>query len=128
MGSQYLRGNLEVLKPHLSAKCVSGKLILGKGHENIKIDTAFDYCISAPISILNQLNLVQQDDRLVDVGDFEGKTRKKKVYIGQVKIRKKVIDTYFIEGNFLLGMEFAYDVFKTFKLDFVNEKFSLKLR
>ncbi len=122
----YLKGTFDFYKPILKVNCKNGILILGAGKEEIKIDSGFDGCIVAPKEILNKLDLIFVGQR--DVYDFQNKKTTKDVFIGKIIVRNQIVDTYFMVGDFLLGMELADDIFKTFKLEFEKQKFTLVLK
>jgi len=122
----HLKGTVNSYRPFLKTKCHNGRLIIGIGSNKIKVDTGFDGGIVAPKEILNELNLTSLGER--DIADFENNFKKKEVFLGEIKIREQIYEITFMEGDFLLGMELMDDVFKTLKINFENNKFSLTLR
>ena len=123
-----------IIKGRLVNKCPviktgvakNGKLILGKGINLIVIDSGFNGDISAPTEVLDQLDLVYSGTMKFQLAD--GTKVWKDVWDGNVILEDYEYDALFIEGDFLLGMELASDLFSYFLLDFDNQKVELKTK
>jgi len=102
------------------------KLRIGRGSYLLVIDSGFTGDISAPAEILDKLSLeyagtmpFQLADRTIVWKDLWG---------GTILLGDDEYEALFIEGDFLLGMELASDLFSYFLIDFIKEKVILQIR
>ncbi len=125
---------MKIIKGRLVSKCPviktgvakNGKLILGRGINLIVIDSGFNGDISAPTEVLNQLELEYSGTMKFQLAD--GTKVWKDIWDGTVILEDYEYEAIFIEGDFLLGMELASDLFSYFLLDFDNQKVELKIK
>jgi len=104
----------------------NGRLVLGKGNELIVVDSGFNGDISIPPELFNKLEL-----EFCGVSKFQladGSKVWKALWAGEVKLAKDHFVAFFIEGDFLLGMDLASRLFSYFLLDFDNQKVELKFK
>ncbi len=101
-----------------------GILILEEdGGLSFTVDTGFSGGIAIPEKILEEM-----DVELIDYGIFRlatGDEVELPVYWGKVTIRDIEIETWFIPGDSLLGMEFLSLVGSRLSFDFVKEEVKL---
>jgi len=99
--------------------CLSddGDLILDDcGDMSLTVDTGFSGGIALPVEILNDMN--------VDFFGYDtftlatGKVVELPMFIGKVALRNYLLDTWFIPGDYLLGMEFLSSAGSILSLNF----------
>ena len=100
-------------------------LVLGEdGDFPLTIDTGFSGGIAVPEEILETMGL-----KLIDFGVFRlatGEEIELPVFWGKVAINDDKIETWFIPGDSLLGMEFLSIAGSQLLLDFETEKVRLE--
>jgi len=95
-----------------------------KGDSSLTVDTGFSGGIALPIKIIEKIGL-----ELVDIDTFRlatGEIVELPVFLGKVIIKDFEIETWFIPGDSLIGMEFLSSVGSLLSLDF--EDSTIKLR
>lgn len=117
-----LEGHINNLIP--SINCLlnnEGNLVLIEdGEIPITVDTGFSGGISIPENVLEKMNV-----QLIDYEKFRlatGDEVELPVFWGKVIIYNNEIETWFVPGDFLLGMEFLSLVASKLNFDFNNEK------
>lgn len=103
-----------------------GKLRIGKGKYFLIIDSGFTGDISAPPEILDELKLEYAGTMPFQLAD--GTIVWKDLWAGRILLDDKEYEALFIEGDFLLGMELASDLFSYFSIDFIKKRVTLRLR
>ncbi len=102
------------------------KLLMGKGEYLLVVDSGFTGDISAPDEILDRLDIEYSGTMPFQLAD--GTIVWKDLWAGEVVLENYEYEALFIEGDFLLGMELASDIFSYFLIDFINEKVELEIR
>jgi len=101
-----------------------GVLIIQKdGHLSLTVDTGFSGGIALPEEILDEM-----DVELIDFGIFRlatGDEVELPVFWGKVLVRDNEIETWFVPGDSLLGMEFLSLAGSVLSLDFEKEEVEL---
>lgn len=103
-----------------------GKFILGKGNYDLIIDSGFTGDISVPKKILNKLEVEYAGTMQFQLAD--GTVVWKKLWLGSLLCGGNEYEALFIEGDFLLGMELASEVFTFLFIDFVKGKVEVGVR
>lgn len=101
-----------------------GMLVLQeKGKIPLTVDTGFNGSISLPDSVLKTMDVSP-----IDVGVFRlatGDEVELPVYWGKVHVSGKTFETWFVQGDALLGMEFLSLAGSVLTLDFKKENVKL---
>jgi len=118
-------GNINNFVPQVNAYLSNdGILSLStKGEISFTVDTGFSGGIAIPISIIEKMKteIVTYDTFSLATGEII----ELPVFIGDIRAGRKRIETWFIPGDFLLGMEFLYSVCKYISLDLIQDKIVL---
>ncbi|MCX5636666.1 MAG: hypothetical protein NTX52_03095 [Planctomycetota bacterium] len=115
-----LRGQIRSNVPYFYYSITTkGTLVLKskKGNEITTVDTGFSGTIALPEKVLKKMDL-----KFVAIGDVtlaDGSRLIVPIYWGQIKVKNKDFQTWFIPGDCLLGMEL---------LAFAGDCLSLDLR
>jgi len=119
-----LRGTIVENVPLFKASIRKRMLMLdGKGDLALTVDTGFSGGIALPSTILENI-----DAELAFYDTFKtatGEIIELPVYTGSVKIKNKTVDTWFIPGDSLLGMEFLSSIGN--RLSFTLDKRTVRL-
>lgn len=120
-----LTGRIHENCPIVRARLKDGVLILGKtGPEELLIDTGFTGAIAVPRRLLRRLRL-----EFVAIDSFTlatGQTVDLPAYTGMVRIGGRQVRTWFIPGDFLIGMDFLRSVYSRVVLDFQTDSVTLQ--
>jgi len=122
MSMVLLKGSIEGFVPFFNGS-VDGKggLILHEGGDlSLTVDTGFSGSIALPEEVLEAMGV-----ELVDFGNFRlatGEEVELPVFWGKVVVKQREIETWFIPGDSLLGMEFLSLVGSLLTLDFGREE------
>jgi predicted aspartyl protease len=120
----FIHGEILNLIPIFKAYIKDGVLIFNEeGDISLTVDTGFNGGITLPQNILDELNLefIGYDTFTIGTGDII----ELPMFLGNVLIKDKILETWFIPGDSLVGTEFLYAVGKILRLDF--EKSTVKL-
>ncbi|MBC8185023.1 hypothetical protein H8E88_28350 [candidate division KSB1 bacterium] len=102
-----------------------GNLVLDENGEfSITIDTGFSGGIALPIEMLDKMKIDQ-----IDYDTFKlatGEIIELPVFIGKAVVKKLVVETWFIPGDFLLGMEFLSSLGKILSMDYDDKTVKLE--
>lgn len=101
-----------------------GRLSLGKGDLELLVDTGFNGDISAPSEILNGLDLKYWGAVPIQLAD--GKVTTQDLWSGTVVLGGLENEALFSEGEFLLGMDLAAELFSYLLIDFQNNTLTLE--
>jgi len=119
-----IKGDIIDFVPVFNAYIDEGRLIINKdGNLSLTVDTGFSGGIALPPNVLNNLNL-----ELAFYDTFRlatGEIVELPVFIGEVTIGNSEVETWFIPGDYLLGMEFLSFAGSVLLLDFENEEVKL---
>jgi predicted aspartyl protease len=120
-----IRGKIEDLVPFFNGYVDdSGTLIIqGDGNLALTVDTGFSGGIALPEEILEEMDI-----ELIDYGTFElatGDEIELPVYWGKVMVKDDEIETWFVPGELLLGMEFLSSLGSRLSFDFGKEEVRL---
>ena len=120
-----IRGEIEDFVPFFNGFIdEDGTLVLQEdGNFSLTVDTGFSGGIALPEEILDEM-----DVELIDFGIFRlatGDEVELPVFWGKVMVGDYEIDTWFIPGDSLLGMEFFTLAGSYLSLDFEKEKVKL---
>ena len=121
-----LRGAIEDFVPFFNGFVdEEGILILReKGDFSLTVDTGFSGGIALPEGILEEMDI-----ELIDFGSFRlatGNEVELPVFWGNVVVGDYEIETWFIPGDLLLGMEFFSFAGSFLSLDFGKEEVELE--
>jgi predicted aspartyl protease len=101
------------------------KLVLDEdGDLSMTVDTGFSGGIALPLDVIEDMNL-----ELATFDTFTlatGEIVELPVFLGKVVIKGDEIETWFISGDFLLGMEFLCSVGSSLLLDFRKDTVKLQ--
>jgi predicted aspartyl protease len=101
------QGKIEDFVPFVKASIVDGVLIIDKnGNFTMTVDSGFSSGIALPHKLIKQIGL-----KPIVYDKFElatGEIVELPVYLGKVIVKNKIIETGFIPGESLIGMEFLY--------------------
>ena len=89
----------------------------------VTVDTGFIGGIALPKEILSKLSI-----KFVAYESFilaNGSKIRLKVFTGRVVVKKKNVETLFIEGDYLIGMELMSSLADELRVDFKNKKVRL---
>ena len=125
MNSLIIDGEIKNCVPFFNANLdKNGKLvIIEKGEFSLTVDTGFSGGIALPLDILEAMNV-----KLAFYDTFKlatGEIVDLPVFIGKVIIRNSDIETWFIPGDSLLGMEFLSSVGSLLSFDFKKKNVKL---
>jgi len=95
------------------------KLIIGQGNYPLVVDSGFTGDISVPPQILDSLDVEYSGTMPFQLAD--GKVVWKDLWHGWIVLGKYEYEALFIEGDLLLGMELAADIFSYLLVDFEDE-------
>lgn len=105
----------------------SGKLCLGgRGPQRFIVDTGFTGAVAVPEEMLSLLDVehIGYDTFTLATGrDVE-----LPVFLGEVRIGRRRVQTWFIVGDHLIGMEFLGVAFSLFQIDFRRGTWALESR
>ena len=95
----------------------SGRLCLGRrGLQSFIVDTGFTGALAAPEEMLSSLDVEHVGyDTFTLATDQEVELS---VFLGEVRIGRRRVQTWFIAGDNLIGMEFLGAAFPLFEIDF----------
>ena len=124
--AKIIKGRMINKTPMVRAGIKHGKLVIGKGPYFITVDSGFNGDLSVPSVVLDQLDVEYAGTMNFQLAD--GSIVEKDLWYGDVIIGKLIVDVLMIEGDFLLGMELAEDIFSSFLIDFDNKIVALELR
>ncbi len=115
--SRIIRGEIETLVPVIRARVVEDALVLDEeGDLLLTVDTGFSGSIALPGELIDGIGA-----KLVDFGVFRiatGEQIELPVHWGKVVVGDKEVETWFIPGDSLLGMEFLSVIGSTLSLEF----------
>jgi predicted aspartyl protease len=94
-----------------------------KGNVSFTVDTGFSGGIALPRKILKNLNIEFMGYDTFTLAT--GEEVELPMYYGTVLVNKKKIETWFIPGDSLLGMELISSIGKLLILDFESKKVQL---
>jgi hypothetical protein len=103
-----------------------GRLSLNKGRLDICIDTGFSGDFALPASILKRLRLTYAGT--MDYQFADGRTATLDQWAGTVVIGGKERDALFMEGDWLLGMDFIRSSCTHLGIDLLSGVVTLALR
>jgi predicted aspartyl protease len=111
--------------PFFGACLNEGKnLVLSEGGDlSLTVDTGFSGGIALPLEILDEMDL-----KIIDFDTFRlatGEVTELPVFLGKVFIGEHGIETWFIPGDSLVGMEFLCTAGSVLSLDFKVETVKL---
>ena len=120
-----IRGKIEDFVPFFNGLVdEDGTLVLQEGGDfSLTVDTGFSGAIALPEEILDMM-----DVELIDFGIFRlatGEEVELPVFWGKVMVGGYEIETWFIPGDSLLGMEFFSLAGSYLSLDFEKEEVKL---
>lgn len=120
-----IRGEIDDFVPFFNAFVDDdGALILQEdGNFSLTVDTGFSGAIALPEEILDQMDI-----ELINFGIFRlatGEEVELPVFWGKVVMRDYEIETWFIPGDSLLGMEFLSLAGSKLSFDFKKEEVEL---
>ncbi len=104
-----------------------GKLCLGgRGPHRFIVDTGFTGAVAVPEEMLSSLNVehIGYDTFMLATGQEV----ELPVFLGEVKIGHRRVQTWFIAGDHLIGMEFLGVAFSLFQIDFRRGTWALEPR
>ncbi len=110
-----IKGNIEKFVPVFT--------LTDSGNISMTADTGFSGGIALPAKILEKMNI-----ELVDYDTFRlatGKIIELPVFIGKVVVKNHEVETWFIPGDFLLGMEFLSSAGSALLLNFKEDDIRL---
>jgi len=122
---EIINGEIRDLVPVFTAHVdVEGMLVFGRTDSlSLTVDTGFSGGIALPLKIIDQMNL-----EVVDFDTFRlatGKVIELPVFLGNVIIDNQEVETWFIPGDGLIGMEFLATIGSVLFLDFKNKAVKL---
>lgn len=103
-----------------------GKFVLGAGRFSIIVDTGFSGDLALPRPILKRLKLRYAGP--IDYQLADGTVQTMDQWAGSVLVDRYEYRALFIEGAWLVGMDFLQDVARTLKIDFNRGELALTLR
>jgi len=119
-----VKGGIVDYVPFFNAGIKEGKLIITKkGDLSLTVDTGFSGGVALPTNLLKNLHL-----EMAFYDTFKlatGEIVELPVFTGEVTIGRKEVETWFIPGDYLLGMEFLSSAGSVLFLDFAKNKVSL---
>ena len=102
-----------------------GNLVLDEdGDFSMTVDTGFSGGIALPLGVIEDMDL-----ELATFDTFTiatGEVIELPVFLGMVSIKGYGIETWFIPGDYLLGMEFLYSAGSILFLDFNDDTVNLE--
>jgi predicted aspartyl protease len=122
---EIINGEIRDLVPVFTAHVgVGGMLVFDKTDSlSLTVDTGFSGGIALPLKTIDQMNL-----EVVDFDTFRlatGKVIELPVFLGKVIIDNQEVETWFIPGDGLIGMEFLAAIGSVLSLDFKNKSVKL---
>jgi predicted aspartyl protease len=120
-----IKGNITNFIPVLNGKFDQhkGLFITRDGDISLTVDTGFSGGVALPLDVLEKLNI-----KLAFYDTFKiatGEVIELPVYVGKATIAEVELETWFIPGDFLLGMEFLSAIASLLSFDFNSEEVSL---
>jgi len=120
-----LSGSIEDNCPTVKATINEDKNLVfnKKGGLALTIDTGFSAGIALPKTVLSKLNI-----RFVGYENYtlaDGKSIELEEYYGDVRVGNNKVEAVFIEGDYLIGMEFMTSIADVMTVDFKKEKVAL---
>lgn len=120
-----LAGRIRENCPVVRGRVKDGILILGKtGPEEMLIDTGFTGAIALPRRLLRRLRLdfIAVDSFTLATGQMVDLP----AYTGMVRIGRREVRTWFIPGDFLVGMDFLRSISSRVVIDFETDSVTLQ--
>lgn len=121
-----VRGMIKDQAPVLAGWVDSkGKLCLGRrGPQSFIVDTGFTGAIAVPEEMLSSLDVehIGYDTFMLATGQEV----ELPVFLGEVRIARRRVQTWFIAGEHLIGMEFLGVAFSLFQIDFRRGTWALE--
>lgn len=103
------RGKIEGFVPFIKAKMDNRTLVItADGNLPMTVDTGFSGGIALPLKLIKRIGLEPVVYDRFRLGT--GKVVDLPVFLGRVLLKNKTIETWFIPGDSLIGMEFLYSV------------------
>lgn len=121
-----LKGRIINFEPVIGAAIYEGRLALGEEDFILTVDTGFSGAIALPQSILEKMDLEFTGYDVFSLAT--GQIVELPVFTGQVLIGGRVFETWFIPGEYLVGMEFLSTIAKQLSLDFERASVEIALR
>ncbi|MCK4330338.1 hypothetical protein KAX02_10895 [candidate division WOR-3 bacterium] len=120
-----IRGFIENFVPFFNGYIDKGGMLVLRrdGEFSLTVDTGFSGGIALPEEVLEEM-----DVELIDFGIFRlatGDEVELPVFWGEVVIKDSSIETWFIPGDSLLGMEFLSSAGSLLSIDFEKEEVKL---
>jgi predicted aspartyl protease len=110
------RGEINDFVPFIKASINDGMLaITDDGNLSMTVDTGFSGGIALPLKLIKRLGLEQVVYDRFQLGT--GKFVDLPVFLGKVIVKNKAIETWFIPGDSLIGMEFLYSIGSALNFD-----------
>ncbi len=121
-----IKGKIQNFVPNFQGHISSeGILVLREnGNMDLTVDTGFSGSIALPEKILKRMKA-----KIIDVGVFRlatGDEVELSVYWGSVRIGRVVMETWFVPGDSLIGMEFLSMAGSLLTLDFKKQNVALR--
>jgi predicted aspartyl protease len=102
-------GKIEDFVPFIEASVKNKMLVIKeKGNFSMTVDTGFTGGIALPNKMIKQIGLKPVAYDKFRLGT--GKVVALPVFRGKVVVKNKVVETWFIPGDQLIGMEFLYSI------------------
>ena len=102
-----------------------GRLVISKaGSLQLTVDTGFSGGIALPLGILENMGV-----ELAFYDTFRlatGETVEPPVFLGKVAVGKHEVETWFIPGDSLLGMEFLSSIGSVLSINFEKKEVNLR--
>ncbi|OFY63405.1 MAG: hypothetical protein A3H98_14245 [Bacteroidetes bacterium RIFCSPLOWO2_02_FULL_36_8] len=122
---QIISGNIDDNCPTLTAAISEKKCLVFtiNGRLLFTVDSGFSGGVALPIELLSKLNI-----RFIGYENYslaDGTIIQLKEYYGIVEIGKEKVLTTFIEGDFLIGIEFMKSIADKLIVDFRKQKITL---
>jgi predicted aspartyl protease len=122
-----LRGRIVDAEPVIYGRTRNGRLHLGsRGDVALVVDTGFTGSIALPLAVARQL-----DRRFVAIDTYTlatGLDVELPMYTASIQIGTHRLDTWFIVGDALVGMEFLEQVCSHVRVDFEARSVELVLK
>lgn len=119
-----LTGKIADREPYFWA-CLNGHyLVLAEqGNFQMTVDTGFSSGIALPQEIIEQLDLEPAAETTFTLATGEKVTLP--IYLGQAKVKHILIDTWFVPGDYLSGMDFLSTAGNALFFDFLDKTVTL---
>ncbi|MCK4476581.1 MAG: hypothetical protein KAU16_07620 [Methanophagales archaeon] len=120
-----IQGDIIDFIPFFNVKVEEGNLLINEdGDLSLIVDTGFNGGIALPEEVLEEMGL-----ELAGYDTFRlatGEVVELPMFLGKVIIKDFEVETWFIPGDWLLGMEFLYVAGRQLSLNFEDD--TVKLR